>query len=158
MANLANARWCKKPDWNPGTWVFIWEYSGLRWFSKIFASLCVESHISGLSTGRVRIILSVAGHFIEDEWFSKWLTPTNLYSNHFSIFRIPRWRRHRSNSAKWIRKEWKVYQVFSHQKPKNSICDSLESFCKPIFYNCNHALDAISITSGCILTAFQVNF
>ena len=29
MANLANIKWCKKPwksDWNPGTWVLIWEY------------------------------------------------------------------------------------------------------------------------------------
>ena len=29
VANLANTKWCKKPekDWNPGIWVFIWDYS-----------------------------------------------------------------------------------------------------------------------------------
>ena len=30
-ANLANTKWCKNPenDWNPGTWVLIWDYSVL---------------------------------------------------------------------------------------------------------------------------------
>ena len=29
VANLANTKWGKnmKNDWNPGTWVLIWEYS-----------------------------------------------------------------------------------------------------------------------------------
>ena len=36
VANLANINWCKKNfenDWNPGTWVLLWEYSAkaIQW-------------------------------------------------------------------------------------------------------------------------------
>ena len=53
-----------KNDWDPGTWVFIWEYSvesypmninmiGFRLFSKIFASLCFGRKYN-LCIGRVK--------------------------------------------------------------------------------------------------------
>ena len=38
VANLANTKWSKKPEnWNPGTWVLIWEYSAraMQWIPTL---------------------------------------------------------------------------------------------------------------------------
>ena len=54
LAKLANTKWCKKThenDWNPGTWVFFWEYSTRDGFQKIHVSLCLgwkkPQHLKG---------------------------------------------------------------------------------------------------------------
>ena len=72
MATLANAQWCKKPEkwlnpWLLGThlWVLRKSYqmntnmTGLRCFSKIFASLCFGRKWPSLSIGSVKSIFVI---------------------------------------------------------------------------------------------------
>ena len=75
VAYYAKRKWCKKirNDWNPGTWVIIWEYSaraiwwiltwqGLDGFQKSLRLCSLDE--SSISIGRVIIIINIT-HIIE---------------------------------------------------------------------------------------------
>ena len=70
VANLANTKWCKKliNDWNPSTWVLIWQYSAraIQWIPTWQSLRPYALDESCISIGGVKLLEVWQGALIID--------------------------------------------------------------------------------------------